>query len=64
MFGEVFRVLRDGTAVEVGDAEVEQDVEEVREIEEGLISTVEGIAKKVLHFTVDVQNPERLHQQV
>ena len=61
---EVFRVLRDGAAVEVGDAEVEQDVEEVGEVEKGLVGTVGGVAEEVLHLAVDAQNPERLHQQV
>ena len=64
VFREVFGVLRDGAAVEVGDAEVEQDVEEVGEIEEGLIGTVGGVAEQVLHLAVDAENPERLHQQV
>ena len=64
MFGKVFRVLRYGTAVEVGDAEVEQYIKKVREVEEGLVGAVRSIAKQVLHFTVDAENPERLHQQV
>ena len=64
VFGEVLGVLRDSTAVEVGDAEVEQDVKEVGEIEEGLIGTVGGVAEQVLHLTVDAENPEGLHQQV
>ena len=64
MFGKVFRVLRDGTAVEVGDAEVEQYIKKVREVEEGLVGAVRSITKEVLHFTVDAENPERLHQQV
>ena len=40
MLREVFRVLCDRTAVEVGDAEVEEDIEKVREVEKGLISAV------------------------
>ena len=64
VFGEVLRVLRDGAAVEVGDAEVEQNIKEVREVEEGLVGAVGGVAEDVLHFAVDAQNPERLHQQV
>ena len=53
MLREVLWILRDAAAVEVGDAEVEQDVEEVREVEEGLVGAVGGIAKQVLHLTVD-----------
>ena len=64
MLGEVLRVLRDGAAVEVGDAEVEQDVEKVGEVEKRLIGAVGGITEDVLHLTVDAENPERLHQQV
>ena len=64
MFREVLRVLCDGTAVEVGDAEVEQDVEEVGEVEQRLIGAVGGVAEDVLHLTVDAENPERLHQKV
>lgn len=64
MLREILRVLRDGTAVEIGDAEVKQDVEEVREVEQGLIGAVGCVAKQVLHFAVDTENPERLHQQV
>ena len=64
VLGEILRVLRDVAAVEVGDAEVEQDVEEVGEVEEGLVGAVGGVAEQVLHLTVDAENPERLHQQV
>ena len=64
MFGKVLRVLRDGAAVEVGDAEVEQDVEEIGEVEKRLVSAVGGVAQQVLHLSVDAEYPERLHQQV
>ena len=64
MLREHLVVLRDVAAVEVGDAEVEQDIKEVGEVKKGLISAVGGIAKQVLHLTVDAENPERLHQQV
>ena len=64
VFGEVLRVLRDVAAVEVGDAEVEQDVEEVGKVKQGLVGAVGGVAEDVLHLTVDAENPERLHQQV
>ena len=64
VFGEVLRILRDGAAVEVGDAEVEQNIKEVREVEEGLVGAVGGVAEDVLHLAVDAENPERLHQQV
>ena len=64
VFREVLRVLRDVAAVEVGDAEVEQDVEEVGKVKQGLVGAVGGIAEDVLHLTVDAENPERLHQQV
>ena len=64
VFGEVFGVLRDGSAVEVGDAEIKQDVEEVGEVEEGLIGAVRSVAQQVLHLTIDAENPEWLHQQV
>ena len=64
MLREVLGVLRDAAAVEVGDAEVEQDVEEVREVEQGLVGAVGGVAEEVLHLAVDAENPEGLHQQV
>ena len=64
MLGEVLRVLGDRTAVEVGDAEVEEDIEKVGEVEERLVSAVGGITEQVLHFSVDAENPEGLHQQV
>ena len=54
----------DSTVVEVGDAEVEQDIEEVGKVKKGLVGAVRSIAKQVLHFTVDAENPERLHQKV
>ena len=64
MFREVLGVLRDGAAVEVGDAEVEQYIKEVGEVEEGLVGAVGGVAEQVLHLAVDAENPEWLHQQV
>ena len=64
MLREVFRVLRHSTAVEVGDAEVEEDIEKVGKVKKGLVGAVRSIAKQVLHLTVDAENPERLHQQV
>ena len=64
MLREILGVLRDVAAVEVGDAEIEQDVEEIREVEKSLVGAVGGIAEEVLHLAVDAENPERLHQQV
>ena len=64
MFREVLGVLRDGAAVEIGDAEVEQDIKEVGEVEQGLIGAVGRVANQVLHLAVDAENPERFHQQV
>ena len=64
VLGEILRVLRDVAAIEVGDAEVEQYIKEVGEVEKGLIGAVGGVAKQVLHLAVDAENPERLHQQV
>ena len=61
---EVLGVLRDRTAVEIGDAEVEENIKEVGEIEKCLVSAVRSVAKQVLHLTVNAENPERLHQQV
>ena len=56
--------MRYGTAIEIGDAEVEQDIKELGEIEKRLIGTIGGVAEQVLHFAVDAENPKRLHQQV
>lgn len=64
VFREVVGVLRDSAAVEVGDAEVEQNIKEVGEVEESLIGAVGGIAEQVLHLAVDAEDPERFHQQV
>ena len=57
-------VLRDVAAVEVGDAEVEEDIKKVGKVEDGLIDAVGRVAEQVLHFAVDAENPERLHQEV
>ena len=67
MLGEELVVLRDVPVVEVGDPHVEEDVEQVREVGDGqidAISPVTGVADQVLHFAVNAQNPERLHQKV
>ena len=61
---EVLGVLRDRMAVEIGDAEVEENIEEVGEVEKGLVCAVRCVAKQVLYLTVDAENPEGLHQQV
>ena len=64
MFWKVLGVLGDIPAVEIGDAEIKQDIKKVREIEQGLVGAVWGITQKVRHLAVDAQNPEWLHQQV
>ena len=62
MLRKIFRVLGDVAAVEIGDAEVEKYIKEVGKVEDGEILSVEGIAKSVLHFQIDAEIPERLHQ--
>ena len=64
MFREHLGVLRDVAAVEIRDAKVEQDIKQVREIENGLVNPVGGVAQQILHLPVDAKNPEWLHQQV
>ena len=62
MLREHLVVTGDIAAVEVGDAQVEQDIKKVGEVEDREVLPVERVAEHVLHLTVDAQNPERLHQ--
>jgi len=57
-------VLRDVSVVVVGDAQIEQDVENEREIEQRKVESILLGTHHVLHGAVDSENPERLDQQV
>jgi len=57
-------VLRYVAVVVVGDAQIEQNIENEREIEQRKIKSVLLSAHNVLHSAVDSENPERLDQQV
>jgi hypothetical protein len=57
-------VLRDVLVVEVGDAEIKENVEQKSEVHQGGIPAIFFRSHGVLHGTVDAKNPERLYQQV
>ena len=50
--------------VEIGDAQVEQDVKKIGEVEDGEVLAVQRVAQDVLNLAVDAKNPKRLHQQI
>ena len=64
MLADELRMLRDVARVEIGDAQVEQYVEDITEAEEGIVEAVGGIADGILHLHLDAENPEGLDQQV
>ena len=57
-------MLRNVACVEVGDAQVEQDIEDVTEVEDGEIEAIHLVADSILHAYLDAENPEGFHQQV
>ena len=64
MFVEQVIVLRDVFVVEIRDAEVEQDIQQERKIEEHEILSVSRIAHLNLHVRLNAEDPERLDEQV
>ena len=57
-------VLRDVPVVEIGDAEIEQDVEQEGEVKEGKIKSVFGGSYSILNYAVNPENPERFDQDI
>ena len=64
MFGDELRVLGDVACVEIGDAEVEQYVEDVGEVEDGKIEAVGTVADGILYTHLDTENPHRFDDDV
>ena len=57
-------VLGDIPVIEIGDAQVQQDVEKEGEIEERVILPVSFRPYSILHGTVDTQEPKGFDHQV
>ena len=57
-------MLGNVAGVEVGDTEVEEDVEDVGKVEDGEIETVFIGSHGVLNPCFDAQNPEGFDEQV
>lgn len=57
-------VLRDVSVIVIGDAYIEQNVENHGKVEQREIQTIAFIAYQVLHCTVDSKNPEWFYQEV
>jgi len=64
VFVEQLIVLGNISVIEISNSQIEQDVEEGREIEKGKIKSVGCISNCVLHRSVHTKNPERLDQQI
>ena len=64
MFDNKVRMACYVAGVEVGDAKVEEYVEDIAQVEDGEIEAVHLGTDGVLHAHIDAQNPERLDQQV
>ena len=64
VLGQQLAVPRDVAVVEVGDAHVEQHVEEIGEVEDGEIETVVSCADTILHSHIHPENPEVFDQQI
>ena len=63
-FVEQVAVLGDIAVVEVGDAHVEDDVEQKREVEQRKIYAELLGADNILHRTLNPEYPERLYQDI
>ena len=64
MFAYQLGLLGDVAGIEIGNPQVEQDVEDVGKIEDGKIETIAFCAYRILYATVYAQNPERLDQNI
>jgi glycosyltransferase involved in cell wall biosynthesis len=64
MFLEQVVILCNVFVIEVGDSEIEQDVEQEREIEKHVILTVRRVARLVLHGGINLQYPERFDKKI
>ena len=64
MLADELGVLGDVAGVEVGDAQVQQDVEDIGQIEDGEVEAVDLVADGVLHAHLDAEYPEGFYQQV
>ena len=59
-----YRVSGDVAGVEVGYAQVQQDVEDIGKVEYGKVEPVLHGAHGILHPCLNAQNPEGLDEQV
>ena len=57
-------VLCNVPVVEIGDPEIEKNIEEKRKIEYRKIKTILAWSHDILHRAVDAKNPEGLNQQI
>ena len=64
MLGDELWVLGDVSRVEVGEAQIEQYVEDVGEVENGEVESVGAVAHGVLHAYLNAKNPEWLDDEV
>ena len=64
MLVDEVRMLGDVAGVEVGDAQIQQDVEDIGEVEDGEIESVGLGSDSILHANFNAKNPERLDDEV
>ena len=64
MFGQKEVMLCNIPVVEVGDSDIQKDVEDHGKIEEGKIKAIALCSNHILNSTVDPQHPEGFDQQV
>lgn len=64
MLADEVRVLGDVAGVEVGDAQIQQDVEYISEVEDGEIESVGLCSNGILHANFNAKNPQRLDNDV
>ena len=56
--------MRNISVVKIRDTQVEQNIEEKRKIEQGIVGAIFNCTGGILHGAVDSQQPERFDQQV
>ncbi len=64
MLGEQMIILRNILIVEIGDPEVQQDIQQERKIEQREVFAIRRISHLALHMRFDHEDPERLDHQV
>ena len=64
MLVQQMHMLGNIAVIEIGNAEIKQDIKEKSKIEKVQVKTVISKPHRILHRTVDPENPKRFDQEI